>query len=66
MTGQAPPAQAPVRDIVGAARAVWQEQGPHGFTRGWDSRALQFAPAAMLFFTAFETIRTALIELGAV
>ena len=49
--------KAPVKDIVAAAGAVWAEQGPMGFTRGWDARALQFAPAAMLFFAAFETFR---------
>ena len=52
-----------VDDILAAARAVWRESGPVGFTRGWDARAAQFAPAAMLFFTAFETIRAALLEL---
>jgi len=55
-------APAEVSNVVGAARAVWDEQGPIGFTRGWDARALQFAPAAMLFFTAYETFRAWLVE----
>jgi hypothetical protein len=42
-------------DVWRAAIALWEEQGPAGFTRGWNARALQYAPAAMLFFAAFET-----------
>ena len=43
-----------VDNILDAAGAVWREQGPIGFTRGWATRAAQFGPAAMLFFSAFE------------
>ena len=44
-------------NIGAAAAAIWREQGPIGFTRGWNLRAAQFAPAAMLFFASFETFR---------
>ena len=49
-----------VDNILQAAVAVWNEQGPIGFTKGWATRAAQFGPAAMLFFTAFETFNSAL------
>ena len=52
-----------VQNIWEAAAAVWAEQGPVGFTRGWVTRAAQFAPAAMLFFTAYESLRGALDRL---
>ena len=45
-----------VDNIVDAAGAVWSEQGPIGFTKGWLTRAAQFGPAAMVFFSAFETL----------
>ena len=44
-------------NIGAAAAAIWREQGAIGFTRGWNLRAAQFAPAAMLFFASFETFR---------
>ena len=49
-----------VDSIVDAAAAVWREQGPIGFTRGWATRAAQYAPAACIFFASFETIHAAL------
>ena len=51
-------------DLGSAARALWAEQGAGGFTRGWGLRALQFSPAAMLFFSAFESFRDALSGLA--
>ena len=58
--GAAPRRGRSVDNIWAAAVAVREEQGLVGFTRGWSARAAQFAPAAMLFFAAFETFRSLL------
>lgn len=50
-----------VDDIWDAVAAVWEEEGAIGFMRGWSARALQFAPAAMIFFASYETIRALLL-----
>ena len=59
-TAAAPRRGRRVDNIWAAAVAVREEQGLVGFTRGWSARAAQFAPAAMLFFAAFETFRSLL------
>ena len=57
-------ARAEPADILQAAVCVWEEQGAIGFTRGWAVRALQFAPAAMLFFASYETLKVGLPQLA--